>query len=540
MNNTRPVGILRYNAEIMRDNGAPQDVIAKYLADNGSSFNQILAVPSPNENELERMLASEKDGTWAARQEKYNTVAAEADADRRNIDRLAWTQGVARSFGNGLLFGTADEIESGLTGQPVSEVRAEQNAFTKTHPVASIGSNIAGAIVNPISRAVPVVKGASLGSKVAMGALQGAGYGAAYGFGEGEGGLAERVKNAGKAATRGAVVGAAVPVVVEGVKAVGRGIADVAGQASGAGGESLKRAYDAGTRNSQTFKDAMRGKAGVYDVVDDVDKAVRTMEQNASAKYRAMLPDNGATLKLPDTEFKNALKKATDSISGVTAGVDDTAAKAINKVHKLAQNIKASGGMTFDNALEAKKAIDGIIEPLARQGEKNTVRLLTPIKQALNGTLESAVPEYGGARAAFRADTHLIDTIKKALTSNDPTTELRKLQGITRQSVAAAQGGKQQLGKILDDVSGGKILDAIAGGQTQQLMPRDPLRFTAAVGTTLGTHALNANPVGIAVLPAFSPRASGEIAYKLGQIGSKLPNTNTNAVLRVYEALSKR
>lgn len=420
------------------------------------------------------------------------------------------------------------------------EERALQKEFDKQHPFLSIGGNVAGAIVNPISRAVPVVKGASLGSKVAMGALQGTGYGAAYGFGEGEGGLAERVKNAGRAATRGAVVGAAVPVAVEGVKAVGRGIADVAGQASGAGGESLKRAYDAGTRNSQTFKDAMRGKAGVYDVVDDVDKAVRTMEQNASAKYRAMLPDNGATLKLPDTEFKNALKKATDSISGVTAGVDDTAAKAINKVHKLAQNIKASGGMTFDNALEAKKAIDGIIEPLARQGEKNTVRLLTPIKQALNGTLESAVPEYGGARAAFRADAHLIDTIKKALTSNDPTTELRKLQGITRQSVAAAQGGKQQLGKILDDVSGGKILDAIAGGQTQQLMPRDPLRFTAAVGTTLGTHALNANPVGIAVLPAFSPRASGEIAYKLGQIGSKLPNTNTNAVLRVYEALSKR
>jgi hypothetical protein len=423
------------------------------------------------------------------------------------------------------------------------EESALQKEFEKQHPFLSVAGNVAGAMLNPVSRVMPVTKGAGLPTKVAVGGALGGGYGVAYGLGEGEGGLAERVKNAYDAAKRGAVVGAALPVAVEGVKLVGRTIADIAGQASGAGGESLKRAYDAGTRNSKTFTDAMRGKAGVYDVVDDVDKAVRTMERNASAKYRAMLPDNGATLKLPDTEFKDALKKATESISGVTAGVDDTAAKAINKVHTLAQNIKAAGGMTFDNALEAKKAIDGIIEPLARQGEKNAVRLLTPIKQALNGTLESAVPEYGGARAAFRADTHLIDTIKKALTSNDPTTELRKLQGITRQSVAAAQGGKQELGKILDNVSGGKILDAIAGGQVQQYVPRDPLRFTAAVGTTLGTHALNANPVGVAVLPAFSPRASGEIAYTLGNIGrvaGKNPSANTNAAIRVYEALRKR
>lgn len=540
MNNTRPVGVLRYNAEIMRDNGAPQDVIAKYLADNGSSFDQILAVPSPNENELERMLASEKDGTWAAGQKKYNDIAADVKTDKRIIDALGVAQGVARGFGSGLVFGAADEIESVLTGQPVNEVRAEQNAFTQKHPVLSIGSNVVGAIANPISRAIPVNPNASLGAKILSGAAQGAGYGAAYGLGEGEGSLANRVKNAGKMATTGAVIGGAMPVAVEGVKAVGRGIADVAGLTSGAGGESLKRAYDAGTRNSQTFKNAMRGKSGVYDVVDDVDKAVRTLERNASAKYKAMLPDNGATLKLPDADFKAALNKATKSISGVTAGVDDTAANAVNKVHKLAQNIKLNGGMTFDNALEAKKAIDGIIEPLAHSGEKNAVRLLTPIKNALNETLEKAVPEYGGARAAFRADSKLIDSIKSALTSKDPTTELRKLQGITRQSVAAAQGGKQELGRILDEISGGKILDAIAGGQVTQYVPRDPVRALAAGGAAMSTTALNANPLGVAALPAFSPRLSGELAYALGRASSKLPATNTNAMLQLYDALEKR
>lgn len=426
----------------------------------------------------------------------------------------------------------------------LAKERATQKQFEQDHPVASIGGNIAGALANPISRALPVAKGTVLGSKTlakaAMGALQGAGYGAAYGFGEGEGGVENRLASALSGGKTGAIVGGSIPVAIEGVKRAGRTLANVLGGTSGAGGESLKRAYDAGTRDSQTFKNAMRGKSSVYDVVDDVDNAVRTMEQNASAKYRAMLPDNGSTLKLPEKEFNTALKKATESISGVTAGVDDTAANAINKVHVLAKNIKYNGGMTFDNALEAKKAIDGIIEPLKRSGEKNAVRLLTPIKNALNQTLEGAVPEYGGARAAFRADSRLIDTIKSALTSNDPTTELRKLQGITRQSVAAAQGGKQELGALLDAVSGKKILDAIAGGQVQQWMPRDPLRTIAAGGTALSTHALSTNPFGALTLAAFSPRVLGEGAYKLGQISARLPQANTNATLQLVKALQNR
>lgn len=495
-------------------------------------------------------------------------------AETPKLEKRDMASGIAHAAANGFFMGGGDELSA--TGKALSKVgpdtsftsgsmaeamqkradwnkryaeeyapalekeRALQKEFEREHPVAAITGNIGGALANPFTRVVPVAKEASLGSKVISGALQGAGYGGIYGFNEGEGGLDNRLRSMRKGATTGAVVGGAVPVAIEGVKATGRVLADVVGQTSGAGGESLKRAYDAGTRNSKTFTDAMRGKSSVYDVVDDVDNAVRTMERNASAKYKAMLPDNGSTLKLPDTQFKDALKKATDSISGVTSGVDDTASKAINKVHVLAKNIKLNGGMTFDNALEAKKAIDGIIEPLSRAGEKNAVRLLTPIKNALNETLEQAIPEYGGARAAFRTDARLIDMIKSALTSKDPTTELRKLQGITRQSVAAAQGGKQALGKVLDEVSGGKILDAIAGGQVQQVMPRDPLRFGGALATALTPGALSSSPLGVATLGAFSPRVSGEVAYALGRIASKAPNTNTNAVLRLVDALQKR
>lgn len=539
MNNIRPVGVLRYNAEVMRDNGAPQEVIAKYLNDNGSSFEQILAVPTPKEHELERMLASEKDGSFAAGQQKIKDVQQSIENRERLTDALGVAQGIGRSFGNGLLFGGADEAESVISGQPVQEIRKEQKLFEQKHPVMSIGSTIAGAIANPISRAFPINQNARLGGKIVSGALQGAGYGAAYGFGTGENGLENRLKELGKQATTGAIVGGTLPIAIEGIKAAGRGIADFAGLTSGAGGESLKRAYDAGTRNSETFRDAMRGKSGVYDVVDDVDNAVRQLEYARGEAFKKALPKDG-NFKLPEKAIKEAFTKATKEISGVTAGVDDTAAKAVNQVDRLLTNVKYSGGMTFNNAMEVKKAIDGIIEPLNRAGEKNAVRILKPIQNALKDTMTEAVPQYSDALREFSKSSKVIDALKSAFTSKDPTTELRKIQGITRQSVAAAQGGKQELGKILDKVSGGKILDAVAGGQVQQLVPRDPVRAIAAGGTALGTSALNANPIGVLTLPAFSPRISGEIAYALGRSASKLPSVNANATLQLIDALQKR
>lgn len=537
--NKRPVGILRYNAEIMRDNGAPQEVIAKYLSDNGSSFTQISAVRRPNENEIQNMLASEKDGSFEKRKAEHNIAANQSLKDAKATKSWENAQGVVRSAADGMWFGFGDEFESGVTGKPKEQIKQEQAQWEKQHPVANVVAGIGGAMVNPINSVFVPAKGAALGSKVLLGAAQGGLSGGLYGLGRGEG-TQGRLTQAGKGAVTGGVIGAAVPAVIEGGKWAGKQLFNVGaeglGKASGAGGESLKRGFDAGKRNSQVYKNAMRKPtaSSVYDVVDDVDRAVKTMEQNAGAKYKAMLPDNGATLKLPDTEFKKALNEATKSISGVTSGVDDTAANAINKVHKLAQNIKVNGGLTFDNANEAKKAIDGIIEPLSRQGEKNAVRLLMPIKNALVETMEKAVPEYNGARAAFRADSRLIESIKSALTSKDPTTELRKLQGITRQSVAAAQGGKQELGKLLDAVSGGKILDAVAGGQVTEWMPRDPVRLLATGGALVSGATVN--PATLVTLPAMSPRLLGEGAFALGRAASSIGN----AASKIPQALKTK
>ena len=536
--NTRPVGILRYNAEKMRDNGAPANVISQYLADNGSSIEQIAAVPTPNAQELERMLASEKDGSFAKLRQDAIEATAQADKSRQNTERLATAQGVARGFGNGLLWGFADEIESGLTGQDVNQIRAEQQQFANTHPVMDIGSTVVGAIANPTGAIGGAARGATLRNKIVRGALQGAGQGALYGFGAGEDGIKNRVASALDSAKAGAVIGGAVPGVAEGIKAAGRGIANFTGLTSGAGGESVKRAFDAGRRNSQTFKTAMRGSNNVFNVVDEADDAIRKMEQARSEAFKKTLPQNGNGIMLPIDDINAAFNNSMNQITGVTRGVDDVAENALRKVQRLAQNVNKSGGLNFNNAMEMKKAIDGIIQPLERAGEKNAVRLIQPIQSALKSTMVKAVPEYSNALSGFAEASQTINAVKKALSmGTNPTTELRALQGITRQSVAAAQGGKQQLGRILDEVSGGKILDEIAGGQVNSWLPRDIMRALGAGGAAISTRALNTNPLALPAVLSFSPRAVGETAFALGRVASKTPQVAPGTIARIVEAL---
>ena len=46
----RPIGILRYNIEKMRDNGAPAEVISQYLSDNDATIEQVVNSPLPKQH----------------------------------------------------------------------------------------------------------------------------------------------------------------------------------------------------------------------------------------------------------------------------------------------------------------------------------------------------------------------------------------------------------------------------------------------------------------------------------------------------------
>lgn len=536
MENKRPLSILRFNAEKMRDNGAPQEYIAKYLADNGSNFQQIMSIESPSQEMLNQDIELERSGKWKKQQEMS--------------DIGSLVGGTAKAVAGGLTYGLADEIRAGAkaisetalkggfnrSNKPFAEQikertnlinteydkafekeQANMERFAEKHPILSTVGTVAGAIANPLGSVGMAGKGASLGTKVARGALTSGVQGGLYGLGEGEGDLKNRLSNALDYVKTGAIIGGSIPLAVAGVKGISNLGAETLGLTSGAGGESIKRGFEAGKRNSQTFKNAMRGKVDAFKAVDEAEQAIKSMELSRGREFAKALPKNGNML-LPEKSVQTAYDTALGQISGVKAGVDDVASVALGKVRRLLENVNDLGGFTFNNALEVKTAIDDIIAPLNRAGEKNAVRILKPIQQAVKDTMIDAVPEYGKALRNFAEQSKLIDNIKTALSSGkSPTTELRALQSITRQSVAGAQGGKIQLGKVLDEVSGGRLLDTIAGGQVSQWMPRDALRGGAGI-----LSALKLDPLGIAGALALSPRAVGETAFALGRLANQV------------------
>lgn len=519
--------------------GASDAEIDAYLANNGVNSDAIMSIPMPDQAQLDKALAYEKNDAFQRRSQELAAGEERAAKNQRTLERLETTQGVARGFGQGLTYGFADELESGLTGQDVEQIRAEQRQFESEHPVAAIGSTIAGAVAGSVG--APIISlgkratGATfltreglkaLGKNVAKGAGEGLIGGALYGVGTGEGGLGNRLENAAQMGILSGALGAAAPVAITGIKDTARGVgslaAEITGLTSGAGGESVKQSFSAGQRGSETFKEAMRGQSDAFQAVEIAEDALKQMERTRGQQFAASLPKDG-NFMLPQNAISKALEEAGPKISGVRAGVDDVAANAYARAQRVFDNVAKEGGLTFNNAMEAKQAMDAIIQPLQRAGEKNAVRIIQPIQNALKETMVDAVPEYGAALSDFAKSSRLIDSIRSAISSGkNPTTELRALQSLTRQSVAGAQGGKLQLGQALDRVTGGKLLDAIAGAQVSQWAPRDIMRGVAGIGA-----AMQLNPLGVGGAAITSPRLVGETAYKLGQISralDKLPN----------------
>lgn len=286
----RPVGILRFNAERMRDNGAPVEMIEQYLADNGVDFNVISAVPTPNENERARMLASEQDGSWKKDQQEFEDAAVKAEKSREKLETLQGVQGGVRSFGNGLLLNYGDELENYLTGHDIDQIRQEQSDWSRKNPTLDLALGIAGGVAPTLAGfgAGGATMGKTALTRMLMGAGTGAGLGAVAGYGAGTDDWANRLESAGYGSLFGGGIGAVAPLAI-GV--VGRAAGRIA---RGIGkGPSEKEVGDFILNN--VVAEAGRPGAGaqnnasvLFQAIQDGDASIQNAARNLQNKMLAM------------------------------------------------------------------------------------------------------------------------------------------------------------------------------------------------------------------------------------------------------------
>jgi len=525
----RPLQVLAYNAKQMLSQGASDAEIDAYLAENGATPEQVMAAPAADEKVLNRILEKEKSGEWAKQQAVAEEAAARAEKGRRNIERLETALGVARGFGGGLFYDFADEIESALFGQDAESIKQEQKEFSQAHPMLAIGSTIAGAVANPLNALGAAGKGASLGTKVARGALTSGAQGALYGLGSGEGGIENRLESAAKTGALSAGLGAAIPVAVEGVKAGAKAVRKGLGFVTGAG-DAVEQAYKAGQTGDKTLLANMRGQGQMSDVVDEANTAINRIKNRASTQYtEAMknLPDEKISLTGLKDQIK-ALRAENTLGEGV---LDDAVEQYLDKIGQKLDQFTANSAddmLSVRDADKIKQAIWGIE---TREGSR-----AEGLKKLLYGTVKNEIsekaPVYNSIMKNYGDVATELSEIKKAFSLKNASsidTATRKFQSLVRDGVETNYGQRLSLVDYLEREGGANIKNIVAGQMLSSGLPRGLVaRGLAAAGAT--TAEKTPNLVGRLLLSM--PRAAGETAYKWGQLStalSKLPNINVPA-----------
>lgn len=328
-------------------------------------------------------------------------------------------------------FGLADEIAGGATAvakslnpfrdyskgfpsmsEEIQKQRDIQRFRDSADPVASTTGRIAGGLTQGVGMAkaglsltANAPRSASLLAKVGRGATEGAMYGAAYGAGSGEG-ISDRASQAVGGGVTGAVIGGAVPVVVEGAKAITKPIRDAVSARINPGGYAsqkvAERLADNNVSIEQAANRASRDGLALADVGGETTRDLLRTTTNIPGPARARV-NKALTLRQfgQGDRIKDVVKDVFADPDGfITAG------------DKLAKKWAEVGSDVYAPALSKKvvwsdRLKQFVDEPIFKRGLAQGIKIqrleslaegtpFNPVDYAITGFNEAGDPIIGG------------------------------------------------------------------------------------------------------------------------------------------------
>jgi hypothetical protein len=372
----------------------------------------------------------------------------EADKKPKVKDRYAGgnaVSGAARSLGQGVLLGFADEAMAALrsaTGketyaEAVKDEREKLKAFRKAHPVISFGAEMAGGFATPgLGLATGLLRPAATGlGRMAQGATIGSGLGAVAGAGAGD---EDRWAGAKQGAGLGLLVGAAAPM---------------AGQAIAAGANRVTDPDVAGADHAliRDLRDAGYTPARVRQFFAEADEAARVHSTGQPADLPLMLADHPALQRTAGSAVRAS--RETGNRAEAVFGARQTGITPDDA--RMAQ-MADEGGITHRNPLapldpEARlRAPAGQHERFIHSNLRKTYQLIDKqhsgfadnayqTEQTLVKALKEASDKnYGAARTAFQGYdfTNDIENYMAALAKSAddlPLNQARLVRNFARQ-----------------------------------------------------------------------------------------------------------
>jgi len=442
---------------------------------------------------------------------RMQTLRAEGrTGDARQLSKLTgvslppenYAAGLARSAGQGLLFGGGDEAAAGARAlygslfgsgdmpigqrydKALADERARIESFGETNPISSGVAEFAGAVPTGLAGGglrlgrFLASKAAPLSRKVAASAGLGGAQSGVYGFGAGEGGATNRADNALSQAALGATIGGALPLAGSAVR-------------GGLDAVAARRAASAENVNPKVFPvvtEAMRDipqaeitktlkeagpQAMVADVVDPrvLDRTVqvspaaaRVAQKNITERVNVDKATLDKTLNETFGAFKGGERAVARKIAEQTAPQRD---KAYKKAYAQPINYANESGKEVQNVFNTVPAnilrkatteaneemlIDGVGKNqilLKEVGGKVEISKLPNMVQAdylkrgLDNVAEKATDQFGRPLPQGRRARKLSGRLRDALRENVPVYGIALRAGADKiQRDRASQLGK--------------------------------------------------------------------------------------------------
>lgn len=421
--------------------------------------------------------------------------------------------------------------------EPALQAKEE---YSKDKPAEALALELGSSLINPVNKASVgyIGKGVTNASKGLRAIGVGGGTGAVSALGNTEN-LDDLGKNVATGTAVGTAIGSVMPAISGALKVSGKVANQVLGKTTGAGDVAIADAFKAGKAGDTSFLQKMRSAINAEGLEKQVQAGFDRIKKNRNMAYEDSITrlkqqtadkklDFNAVINDVKAVIRNEEQNGAYLVDKPTQGVLTETKEILNKFYKDKERHNLAG---FD---ALKKRLNGI----KTTPDKNDERVKTEIVNSVRNQILKQSPEYKAINDAYSKDSELLDDLKKVFSLNrnaNSETVLKKIQSTARNNANTDWGYRAQLLNMVDPK--GEIQKEISANALNSWTPRGLFGSGAFYG-----GLFNMNP---ALAAASSPRITGSLAYRTGQIANSLPvravdEYGTKATPFISELLSKK
>jgi len=326
-------------------------------------------------------------------------------------------------------------------------------------------------------------------------------------------------------------------------KIIGLPLAELLSTTTGVGREAFEEAYRAGTtggQKSKEFKEALRGKTELEEIVAEGKKGVSVMADKRKSEYLSSMEGVKASNK--KINFDPIVSKMNEIRKGFEfKGETLLDASGFNKLKQIEDVIETWAKNKEFHTIEGLDALKKKIDNLYPEGEVfgktagKGAAVVEQMRDFVNTQIKNVSPEYAKTMQAYEQAINLEKEIRKSLSLGDTATvdsSLRKLLSVMRNNASTNFGQRLNTLKKLEEGGDISLMPQLAGTSLSQLTPRGLQRpfLGAGLGAGIGFGS-GLSPALVAALGLYSPRITGELSYLAGKTLPKTGATRQVGIL---------